>query len=621
MNVKQVHRGPDDAGEYWDGDAGVAMAMRRLSIVDIAGGHQPMRNAASDVVIVFNGEIFNAPELRRDLVKQGVSFATDHSDTEVILRLYERIGSDCASRLNGMFAFVIYDRRKQLLYGARDQFGIKPLHLCQYAKGIAWSSEIKSLFALPFFSRDVDSVAVEQYLGLQYIQGARTIYAGVTRLEPGSQFLYKLHEHQLEQARYYKLPFASEGVGAVPRTDEVRERIAEAVRRWNMADVPVACALSGGIDSAAIVACLSRSNVKVKTYTVGFQSPADSAFDECQEAKQVAEMYATEHHEMHLDLDDLLTEIPMMVSHLDEPYGGGLPSWFVFKYMAKDVKVAMTGTGGDELFSNYGKYRRVEDRPLFSASLALREFCPVASSTLAWLSARLAQIKSYGWPREEETTIRDRHRKEDAPLFWSNPFGITFPTAHGSGINERLSARPANGLSEGRRALELLFDEYEDLSIRNRCAAVDFRAQLPDEFLLMTDRFSMAHSLEARTPFLDAELVQYVLGIEPSVRLDPVRPKSILRDAFRDWLPAGYTERRKRGFVLPVARWLRGPLRAEAMDLFAPSALKDSGYIRPDFREKYYRGFLEGHTELAETVWTVFMFRQWETKGLHGSGN
>ena len=619
MNSEQFHRGPDDSGEYWDSEARVGMAMRRLSIVDLSGGRQPMMNKAGDVIVIFNGEIFNAPEIRLDLIRRGVQFTSNHSDTEVILRLYETIGDECASRLNGMFAFIIYDKRRQLLYGARDQFGIKPFHLLSHSEGIAWASEIQSFFGMPFFDGEVDSLAVNQYLGLQYVPGSRTIYKGVKRIEPGTQFVFNLENKQLAQRKYYTLPFSDANEPDAQNPISIRERFMEAVKRWNIADVPVACSLSGGVDSAAIVACLARSGVPVKTYTVGFRSPADTGIDESDYARTVAQLYSTEHHEVQVDLDDLLPEIPLMVKHLGEPYGGGLPSWFVFKYMARDVKVAMTGTGGDELFSNYSKYYKLEARPHFSRALYLRHNHPRVSSVLASLSAQLTQLKKRRWLDEEETTVRDRHRREDASLFWSNPFGITFPAASGLGFCDRTGNNRGNGLSDGRRALEEIFNAYPELTLRNRCAAVDFHAQLPDEFLLMTDRFSMAHSLEARTPFLDKEFVGFALGIDSSVRLNPFDQKRLLRDAFRDWLPNGYTERRKQGFVLPVARWLRGPLLEEAMDLFAPEKLKRQGFIRDDFRKSYYRKFLEGQTELAETVWTVFMFQQWNQHGSYGS--
>lgn len=619
MNNAQLHRGPDDSGEFWDAEVRVAMAMRRLSIVDLSGGQQPMKNQAGDVIVVFNGEIFNAPDLRRDMVEKGVQFISDHSDTEVLLRLYETVGEECAAQLNGMFAFVIYDKRRHLLYGARDPFGIKPLHVYSHSEGIAWASEVKSFFSLPFFSGEVDSLAVSQYLGLQYVPGARTIYKGVKRIEPGTQFVYKLKERQLSLRKYYELPFSKEKEAVSPEPEVIREHFMNAVQRWNMADVPVACSLSGGMDSAVIVACLARCGVPVKTYTLGFSSPADNGMDETSYARQVADLYGTDHCEIQLDLDDLLPEIPQMVQHLGEPYGGGLPSWFVFQHMAKDVKVAMTGTGGDELFSNYNKFMRLESRPYFDKSLRFTTDSPSVSSSLAWFSLQLTRTKKSRWLEEEETTIRDRHRREDASLFWSNPFGITFQTAHGSGFNERLAVERKQGLSAGRSSLETIFNSYPDLSLRDRCAAVDFQAQLPDEFLLMTDRFSMAHSLEARTPFLDKEFVEFSLGIHPSIRLTPQSQKKLLRDAFKEWLPEGYTERRKQGFVLPVARWLRGPLREEAMDLFAPEVLKQAGHIRADFREFYYKRFLEGHTELAETIWTVFMFQQWQQHGSYGS--
>ena len=619
MNTAQFHRGPDDSGEFWDSESQVAMAMRRLSIIDLSGGQQPMTNRTGDVVIVFNGEIFNAPDIRRDLINKGVQFFSDHSDTEVILRLYETIGESCAAHLNGMFAFVIYDKRQQMLYGARDPFGIKPLHIHLHSEGIAWASEIKSFFGMPFFKGEVDTLAVDQYLGLQYIPGAQTIYKRVRRIEPGTQFTYKLKEKRLAQHKYYELPFSEGKTSVFLDTEVIRERFMDAVKRWNMADVSVACSLSGGIDSAAIVACLSRCGFSVKTYTVGFQCPADIGMDESRYAREVAQLYATDHHEIQLDLDDLLYEIPRMVRHLDEPYGGGLPSWFIFQYMSKDVKVAMTGTGGDELFSNYSKFRWLEERPHFSKASYVSNERPWISSVLASMSELLTQVKKLRWPDDEEATIRDRHRREDASLFWTNPFGITFPTAHGSGFCERLGPENEQRLSEGRRALEKIYNSYPELSLRNRCAAVDFQAQLPDEFLLMTDRFSMAHALEARTPFLDKDFVEFSLGLDPAIRLNSKNQKKLLRHAFRDWLPIGYTERRKQGFVLPIARWLRGPLRQEAMDLFAPETLKKTGHIRTDFREFYYQKFLEGHSELAETIWTVFMFQQWHQHGRYGT--
>ncbi|WP_084456716.1 asparagine synthase (glutamine-hydrolyzing) [Desulfogranum mediterraneum] len=621
MNSAQIHRGPDDHGKYWDPSSRVGMAMRRLSIVDLESGHQPMMNSSKNIVITFNGEIFNAPAIRKELQSKGIEFVTSNSDTEVILKLYETVGEDCVTHLNGMFAFVIYDRQRRVLFGARDPFGIKPLHVFRHSDGIAWASEIKSFFALPSFMGDVDSIAVSQYLGLQYVPGAKTIYKDVEKIEMGWQFTYHLENGHFKHRKYYNLPLSSTSLDTELDSSCIRDRFYEAVVRWSLSDVPIACSLSGGVDSAAIVACLARSGINVKTYTLGFRSPFDSAIDETSYAREVADMYSTDHHEVFLDVDDLLLEIPSMVQHLDEPYGGGLPSWYVFKYMAQDVKVALTGTGGDELFSNYHKYRWLESRACFSSALFLRTHYPQVSRGLSRLSRCLTEVKKAMGASGEALPTREVHRREDAALFWSDPFGLTFPTGHGTGFSERVCAEPNDyrKLSLGRQALQDIFDKYKGESVRNRCVAVDFSGQLPNEFLFMTDRFSMAHSIEARTPFLDKEMVALMLGTDPYKRLNVDLPKQMLKKAFQNWLPDGFTERRKQGFVLPVARWLRGPLKEEAMDLFSPQHLAKSGYVRKDFQDTIYRKFLEGETGLTETVWTVYMFLQWQKHSKYGS--
>jgi len=615
MNDIQTHRGPDDSGKFWDSENAVGLAMRRLSIVDIAGGRQPISNKDGSVVLVFNGEIFNAPDLRSELEGKGHLFVTDHSDTEVILRLYEESGLDTPRKLNGMFAFVIYDKRKKLLFGARDPFGIKPLYLHQHSRGIAWASELKSLRILPSFSLDLDPVAVEQYLGLQYIPQERTIFSCARKLRPGHAFVYKLDDRSLTVNRYYDLNFGKEKESRICAADYstvIRGRFSEAVKRWSQSDVPIACSLSGGVDSAVIVACLARDGQKVRTYTLGYTSPADDQINELEEARQVARMYGTDHHEIVLDVDELINALPDMVWHLDEPYGGGLPSWYVFKEIAKDVKVSMTGVGGDELFSNYNKFYGLETQDRFAVALRLNEHFPPVAVGASLLSKTIRGAKSFRGRKGCDDEIRSLQREADAPEFWRHPFGISYPTAHGRGFNERVSVNAAKGLSEGRKALNRTFQEYAGERFRDRCVAVDFNNQLPDEFLQMTDRFSMAFSLEARTPFLDKDFVEYVLNIPAECRLTPRKPKSLLKDAFESWLPPDYTKLRKKGFVIPMARWLRGPLRKQAEELFSETSLTRGGWVRRDFHKAYFKPFIDGQTDLTETLWTVFMFRLWE---------
>lgn len=614
MNCLQRHRGPDDEGTYWDPEGRIALGMRRLSIIDLAGGRQPMSNDDGSLWIVFNGEIFNAPTLRQELEQGGCRFKTDHSDTEVILRLYEQRGEQAPELLNGMFAFVIYDRPRRRLFGARDPFGIKPLYLHEHAAGLAWASELKSLLALPTFSRDLDVAAVEEYLGLQYVPQEHSIYTAARKLKPGHWFTYDCGKRQLRTQQYYELPLKAaqqdrdDGIGAL----DIRDRFQEAVVRWSLSDVQIACCLSGGVDSAAIVAALARSGQKVKTFTLGYRGMNDGGIDEKEEARQVAQLYGTEHSELTIEIDDLLNALPDMVWHLDEPYGGGLPSWYVFKQIAAQCKVAMTGVGGDELFTNYNKFYTLELRPDFSILLDRFQKHRRWSEFRALCSRGYNRLRLLCRDAEEEISIRQRHEIEDAPLYHTHPFGLCYPTANGRGFNERLASRHEGELSAGRACLERTFMRYGHLDLRDRCVAVDFNNQLPDEFLQMTDRFSMAHSIEARTPFLDRDFVSSVLAIPSRRRFTPLRMKSIFKDAVRDWLPPGHTELKKKGFVLPMARWLRGGLRDQAEELFSEAALRRVGLIRADFKEAIYRPFLEGHLNLTESVWSVFMFRLWQ---------
>jgi len=615
MNARQSHRGPDESGEYWDLELSVGLAMSRLSILDISGGHQPMVTEDGNFVIVFNGEIFNASEIRKSLLIKGVKFSTDHSDTEVILKGYQHIGCEIVKQLNGMFAFVIYDKRNKTLFGARDPFGIKPLYYRKFTGGIAWASELKSFFCLPIFSRDLDSLAIQQYLGLQYIPQERSIYQCVKKVLPGFQFTYKLEEDSFKLEPYYHLPLNKEfeDLKRSEWIEVIREEFIPAVERWSISDVPIACSLSGGVDSAAIVASLCRNGNTVKTYTLGFDSKDGHSINELDDARQIAQLYGTEHHEIIVDADLLIDDLDKMIYHLDEPYGGGLPSWFVYKEIAKDVKVAMTGTGGDELFSNYNKFRKLERRKNFNRALTIATKYPAIAQTNYYISRTINYLRSLLHPElfNESVNILSQNTLSDLPHFWLHPFGMTYPTAFGGGFNDRLSP-DSNEFSEGRKILEKTFIRHDDLNLRDRCVAVDFINQLPCEFLYMTDRFSMAHSLEVRTPFLDKKFVESVLKIPPNLRFSPMKIKSIFKDAFIDFFPPGFTDLPKKGFVIPMAKWLRGPLKATAEGLFNDPDLRSDGNIAADFSEKFYKPFLEGEDRLTQIIWTVFMFRKWQ---------
>jgi asparagine synthase (glutamine-hydrolysing) len=539
-----AHRGPDDTGVYRDGD--VALVARRLAILDVAGGHQPMTNDDGTLAIVFNGEIFNAPELRAELERDGVRFATDHSDTEVVLRLYER-GGEFLPRLNGMFAFVIHDARRNVLFGARDRFGIKPLYLARPGGGFAAASELKTLLQIPGVERELDRDALWHYLSLRFVPGRQSIFAGLERLPPAHAFQYDLVAQSHKLWRWWDLSFEPE-----PRddwADVLREALSAATGRWTLSDVPYAVSLSGGLDSSAVTALLAERAI-LRTYTLGFTSAEDESLNELPLARALAERYGTQHHELVVDADDVLDDLLQMVWALDEPYGGGLPSWYVFRFMAADVKVGLTGTGGDELFGNY------------------RRFVPFETG-------RLARFR------------RSFERYYFEPSYYFTDAAKRSLLADGASTSEYL---------------QTIFEQSGSASARDSVLYLDAATQLPDEFLHVTDRFSMAHSLEARTPFLDSELVDLVARIPPDVRTSAGDPKGLLREAVRDLLPPEYLDAPKRGFVFPLERWLRTELRPLVDRMLAPERIQAQGIFNPafDFRSLG-----------AERLWPLLMFQLW----------
>ncbi|MFN2468618.1 MAG: asparagine synthase (glutamine-hydrolyzing) [Gaiellaceae bacterium] len=554
------HRGPDGGGLYRDADGKVGLVARRLAILDIPGGAQPMHGESA--TIVFNGEIYNAPELRRRLELDGVAFDSGHSDTEVVLRGYERCGPAILERLNGMFAFVVHDRRRGVLFGARDRLGIKPLLYARAGGGLAFASELRTLLLVPGVQRRLDRESLFHYLSLRFVPGPRSIFEGIRRLPPGHCFTYDLGRRDLRVERWWRLSFSPEQASRAEWVEHVREALREAVVRWTLADVPVACSLSGGLDSSAVVALLAEAGQPdLRTYTLGFTSPEDASLDELPLARALAERYGTRHHELVAEADDLLDDLLAMVWSLDEPYGGGLPSWYVFRFMAEDVKVGLTGTGGDELFGNY------------------RRFVPFETGRLARL--RRGDVRRYHF--EPSYYFRDAEKRE-------------------------LLATDA---TDTAALLQSVFDESGSRSARDSVLHLDLSTQLPDEFLHMTDRFSMAFSLEARTPYLDHELVELVARIPPELRTSAEEPKGLLRDAVADLLTPAHLEAPKRGFVFPLARWLRGELRPLAERLLSDEHLARQGIFRPGLEARLLRPHLEGDRDESERLWPLLMFQLW----------
>jgi asparagine synthase (glutamine-hydrolysing) len=597
MNRLQRHRGPDDEGEYRDVEARVALAMTRLSILDLAHGHQPMTSASGESVIVFNGEIFNSPELRRRLEGCGVKFQTQNSDTEVLLALWEQRRERMLDDLNGMFAFVIHDRKEGVVFGARDPLGIKPFYYSQRSDRFAFASELKALLAVPDVARDIDFESLYHYVSLRFVPGASSIFKEIRRLPPGHYFVLRPGSNDLKVAEYWSMAFDPDlGVVAAEWPMRIRDGLRQAVRRWALSDVPIGCSLSGGLDSSTLVGLLGESGGgPVRTYSLGFAEEEGSELNELPLARQVAARYSTEHHEIILTADDLLRDLLQMVWHLDEPYGGGLPSWYVFAFMAKDVKVGLTGSGSDELFGDYGRFRQYEQlaepSALGKAAERLAATAPRAARALAMMGT--------GWARDEK--IREFSLSKFRRDYFDRYYYFTDDDKR-----KMLFERPVGADTAAMLAAHAAGDDPRDA-----VTAASMATQLPDEFLAMTDRFSMAHSLEARVPFLDREFVALMASIPASARTRPGDLKYLLKRAVDDLLPAEVLRGRKRGFVIPTASWLRGRLRPLVERLLGPDYLRSQGIFQPDLHRTVVAPHLAGRVDRHAQIWTLLMFQLW----------
>jgi asparagine synthase (glutamine-hydrolysing) len=610
-----AHRGPDDRGDHVDPALGVALGMRRLSILDLEHGHQPMANEDGSLWIVFNGEIYNSPLLRRRLIDRGHRFATHHSDTEVLLHLYEEEGEEMTQALNGMFAFVLLDRRKRRLFGARDRLGIKPLYFWHAGGRFAFASELKALLALDGLARTLNLDALYHYFSLLYIPGDESVLEGIRRLPAATSFTYDLDAKTMASRRYWELPQRpTKGRSEDDWAAELRERLRDAVRRWSLSDVPMACSLSGGIDSSALVGLLSETGqTGLRTYSLGFPGDDEKPWDELELSRQVARRWATTHAEILLEPAELLEDLVEMVWSLDEPYAGGLPAWYVFREMGRDVKVGMTGSGGDELFGNYGKWTIYDENATARYALALKRVSPWlaraasrAAEPLAGLGRMMPPVRPWRRLKKELTRLPEALRYPFGRFYYASRIYLDEETKRA-----KVLAPPLGRGRSTYRFLERIYESVGSPPIVTGTAAVDFRTQLPEEFLFMTDRFSMAHRVEARVPYLDHELVEFVYSMPPRVRTRSRDLKWLFKRAVADLVPSALLTSPKRGFVIPVSVWLRRDLRGLVERLLAPHRLAAQGILNPAFHEEFVRPHLEGRADHTWRIWAALMFQLW----------
>ncbi len=589
MCAALIHRGPDDEGFHLG--EGVGLGMRRLSIIDLGTGRQPVRNEDGTVWVVFNGEIYNFRELRRELEAHGHSFYTA-TDTETIAHLYEEHGPRCVEKMRGMFAFAVWDeRRRQLLLG-RDRLGIKPLYYAHVGGRLLFASELKALLQLPEIPSRLNWSALRYLCTFLCTPRSESILDGVYKLEPG-HVLIAAPGRELRVERYWDVDFEPEhGRPEAYFVERLRELLEESVRLHLVSDVPLGAFLSGGMDSSAVVATMARlTSAPVKTFSIGFREPD---YDELAYARLVAQRFGTQHHELVLE-PDVLSVIHDLAWHLDEPFGdaSAIPTYMVSKLAADHVTVVLSGDGGDELFAGYDRYRveQRERRYRFLPGLARRGLGAIGRRLPDGARGRnfLRHFALSGVERYLDASTLFR-ADEQQQLFRPEAFELL--SRHDPWRLPAMQLPSARG--HWLSALQYL----------------DLKTYLPLDILTKVDRMSMAHSLEARVPLLDHKLVEFAATIPPDLQLHDGTTKHIFKRAMRGVLPDAVITRPKHGFGVPLGRWFRGQLASFVRDLLLSEASRRRGILNT----KYVERLLERHQrgqELDLPLWTLISFELW----------
>jgi asparagine synthase (glutamine-hydrolysing) len=593
-----VHRGPDDDGYLTDGDFG--FGMRRLSIVDVAGGHQPMTSDDGRFSVTFNGEIYNHPELRSDLEELGHRYRT-HSDTESILRGFQHWGPAVFARLEGMFAIALWDRAARTLHLARDPLGIKPLHLSFQGGGLAYGSEIKALVPVPGLRFTPEPRAMDQVFAFGHVLAPRTIYAEVTKLEPGCALeLGPTGEPKV--TRFWRFAYrASPAATEREWVERFRETFTACVRRHLQSDVPLGAFLSGGVDSSAVVAAMARvTSEPVRTFTIGF---ADQAFDESRFARRVADHLRCRHTERRVELEDAATILPRLAAAHDEPFAdpSAIPTWYVSRLARERVTVALSGDGGDELFAGYERHLNERlvgtRRPLFALAGAVAALPPLPLPRWNHLRQRLAKVAA------------DARLPDTFQRFFSK-YQLTPRSVREALYRPDFMARLETG-DELERLAAAYFptrvspDRVEDLLF------ADTVVRLPDDMLTKVDRASMQHSLEVRVPFLSHVFVEFAARVPVDLKLRGTTGKYLVRQAVAPWLPPGVLDRPKQGFAVPLARWVSGDLGGYTERLWRESGADEAQALKPEAVAGLLAEHRSGRADRSQMLYALAMFALW----------
>ncbi|HSF19620.1 MAG TPA: asparagine synthase (glutamine-hydrolyzing) [Vicinamibacteria bacterium] len=607
MSRSIAHRGPDDEGSFLD--VGIGLSARRLSIIDLEGGHQPIHNEDRSIWIVFNGEIYNYRKLRGLLSKLGHRFATE-TDTETVVHAYEEFGLECVRYLNGMFAFALWDARERRVVLARDRFGIKPLYYTVVAGELVFASELKAILRHPRVDRQIDVIALNEYLSFEYVPTPRTIFRGIKRLPPGHSLVFSGKGQRVE--RYWDLSLAKSErrppVSWREYQQRLRHELEQAVHKEMVSDVPVGVLLSGGIDSSAVLAMMRAASPRtIRSFSIAFE---EKSFDESRYARLVAEKLGSEHHELTVTSAMMADLVPRLMDVLDEPFADSsiVPTYFLTRFAREQVKVVLGGDGGDEMFAGYPTlqaHRLIEYYErwvpfVVRANLVPKiiDRLPVSKDNISFDFKARRFISGRGVP------VASRHHR------WLGAF-----------------------VPQEKRELfvpELVQDDFDTYAVAyehqracdanetlNQLLYLDQKLYLEGDILVKVDRASMANSLEVRVPLLNPGLAEYLAEVPHELKLRGMRSKFLLKKSMEGILPHEIINRKKKGFNVPVAYWINSSLKELVRDQLAGDKLAREGFFQPSYVERLLREHAEGVRDNRKLIWTLLVFELWRERYLN----
>jgi len=594
-----IHRGPDEEGFYFDGK--VNLAIRRLSIIDVKTGQQPVFNEDKTICVILNGEIYNFQELRKDLEERGHKFYTDHSDTEVIVHLYEEYGIDFTHKINGMFAIALWDKKNERLFLIRDRMGVKPLFYALLNSVLIFGSEIKAILKHPLYSRRMNYEAIYHYFTFKNIPAPLTAFEGIFSLLPGERLIYS--KKKITKQRWWEVKFHENR-----KYDEVfvKERIfqllEDATKMRMISDVGFGAYLSGGLDSSSVVAFMARHCSKpIKTFSLGYEDELENKEADLYYARKVSKKFGTEHHEYIMSFGELEKDIGDVIGAFDQPFSGTISTYFLTKLIKKHVKVALSGDAADELFGSYLSHRTAYPMQNFTklykkikrGALTDKERSSLASSDLVFLEKL---YKKSGGNQAK----------------WRYCLGL-FSDEEKHGLLTKKFKEQVKGIN----SYAIFKKEFNKLTAEdalNRVLEMEWNTQLPDQVLAFVDFLSMAHSVEIRSPFLDYRLVEFAATIPGEMKIRNGAVKDILKKSVEDILPEGITKRPKEGFVLPIFNWMENSMSGYLASVLSPKRLALHGLVNIEAATGILTDYLAGNKANAGRVWNLMMFQIWWEK-------